>query len=543
MKRTDKYLYIMAALAACGLAMWAIESGAEQAGLELRTFAQEIKGIYLWLIMPLGILCAANASVKKKAQERENPKVLHRVRKVLVTLLTLAILGTAFLRGAYYMFADEMVEEERMSDGYLKGTRSGFPLKSSVSYYETEAGLFRRLFPGWDRQQLTRRIQEEFGAEAEYAGGQPGGWHVFRLPDPVAEGEFIFFHVSEGYEMENNACGQILLSQAAHFWENRGRGVMLGEGGGIALEEARDTGEELESLPQQQNLCITCYDTEEEITFCAGNLTDWLQFVRNTGQYPWGKDAGADGLLSRVWVGSGEDYFLFNMEPEKVFTRELSWDECYHQMKEKLTEAFRERREEKEAYGELIKEQESGAEKQERETWDFMDTYDGSFEKECQVEDGRIRYRMVVEDAALGSRFYGLLKSTDAGESWEMSNPDPFDQQMGQGIDFTFLDENLGFAALMHNGGDEAQLYVTEDGGQSYELVAMEGYTVSLEDGFTYNPYDYPQMPYAQGNRIFVLCGQGADGDYNGGDQAGLALYQSDDGGHTFSFVRIQSPR
>lgn len=181
------------------------------------------------------------------------------------------------------------------------------------------------------------------------------------------------------------------------------------------------------------------------------------------------------------------------MEPEKVFTRELSWDECYHQMKEKLTEAFRERREEKEAYGELIKEQESGAEKQERETWDFMDTYDGSFEKECQVEDGRIRYRMVVEDAALGSRFYGLLKSTDAG--------------------------------------------------QSYELVAMEGYTVSLEDGFTYNPYDYPQMPYAQGNRIFVLCGQGADGDYNGGDQAGLALYQSDDGGHTFSFVRIQSPR
>lgn len=48
MKRADKYLYIMAALAAPGLAMWAIESGAEQAGLELRTFAQEIKGIYFF---------------------------------------------------------------------------------------------------------------------------------------------------------------------------------------------------------------------------------------------------------------------------------------------------------------------------------------------------------------------------------------------------------------------------------------------------------------------------------------------------------------
>ncbi len=241
-------------------------------------------------------------------------------------------------------------------------------------------------------------------------------------------------------------------------------------------------------------------------------------------------------------MGSGEDYFLFNIEPEKILTGELSWNEGYHLLKETLTEAFCEHEEEKEAYGELRKEQEALArENQAEETWDFMDTYDGSFEKECQIGDGRIRYRMVVEDAALGSRFYGLLKSTDAGESWELFSSDPFQQQLGQGIDFTFLDEELGFATLMHNGGDEARLYVTENGGLSYEPVVMEGYTVSLEDGFTYNPYDYPQMPYEEGGMIFVLCGQGADGDYNGGDQAGLALYQSADGGHTFSFVEIRS--
>lgn len=162
--------------------------------------------------------------------------------------------------------------------------------------------------------------------------------------------------------------------------------------------------------------------------------------------------------------------------------------------------------------------------------------------------DGQVRYRMVVEDAALGSRFYGLLKSTDGGVSWQMSNPAPFDQQMGQGIDFTFLDEKVGFATLMHNGGDEAELYVTKDGGESYQSVVMESYTVSLEDGFTYNPYDYPQMPYVEediyeeGSVIYVLCGQGADGDNDGGDNAGLALYRSTDGGYTFSFVEIRRP-
>ena len=493
MRKTEKYLYILAALAAPGLAMQAIEYGAGQAGLALRTFAQMAKGTYLWLILPLGILFTVNALVRMKLQERESPQIFHGVRKVLVTLLTLAILVISFFRGIFYTFTEEMVTEERMGDGYLKGTSSGFWSESRVDYYETVAVIFRRPFPGWDRQQLTQKVQERFGGRAEYVSRLPGGWHVFRLPDSVTEGEFIFFHVSEGYEMENNGRFQIMISEAACFWENRGREVMLGKGRELSLEEARDTGEETESLPPNQSLSITCYNTEEEIAFCAANLTDWLQFVRNTGQYPWGTEPLADRALAQVWVGSGEDYFLFNIEPEKILTGELSWNEGYHLLKETLTKAFCEHEEEKEAYGELRKEQEA------------------------------------------------LARENQAEESWELFSSDPFQQQLGQGIDFTFLDEELGFATLMHNGGDEARLYVTENGGLSYEPVVMEGYTVSLEDGFTYNPYDYPQMPYEEGGMIFVLCGQGADGDYNGGDQAGLALYQSADGGHTFSFVEIRS--
>lgn len=113
MRKTEKYLYILAALAAPGLAMQAIEYGAGQAGLALRTFAQMVKGTYLWLILPLGILFTVNALVRMKLQERENPKIFHGVRKVLVTLLTLAILVISFFRGIFYTFTEEMVTEER----------------------------------------------------------------------------------------------------------------------------------------------------------------------------------------------------------------------------------------------------------------------------------------------------------------------------------------------------------------------------------------------------------------------------------------------
>lgn len=80
---------------------------------------------------------------------------------------------------------------------------------------------------------------------------------------------------------------------------------------------------------------------------------------------------------------------------------------------------------------------------------------------------------MVVLDAALGSRFYGLIKSYDGRKSWYQverirSLPDRY------GYRLYLFDEDFGFAALAHNGGDSADLYVTEDGGFSYSLVEME---------------------------------------------------------------------
>ena len=54
-----------------------------------------------------------------------------------------------------------------------------------------------------------------------------------------------------------------------------------------------------------------------------------------------------------------------------------------------------------------------------------MDQADGSVYTFAQ-SDANAGYRLVVTDAALGSRFYGLEKSTDAGKQWTSINADPF---------------------------------------------------------------------------------------------------------------------
>lgn len=369
--RVQKYAMVIAGVVIPALVMTVVEYGAERQGLELRTFAQEIKGIWLWLVMPLGILYAGSRFLGDEIDRLGGKYIrsLHLGRRIFAAALALVILGSAFFRGVFYVFTEEMVEEERLENGLLKCQWSGFLSETQTGYYEVAAGIFRRPVPDWS------------------------------INPPVGENPVHGNRAGENPPEENTA-------------------------------KDKSSAEEISSL----------------------------------------EEASSGGEV------------------------------------------------------------------------DFMDIWDGDYEKECQVGDGTVRYRMVVEDAALGSRFYGLLKSVDAGKSWQMSNPDPFDQQLGQGIDFTFLDESFGFATLMHNGGDEADLYVTRDGGGSYELVEMEAYVVTLDDGFTCEPYDYPWMPWEEEGAVYVLCGQGADGDYNGGDEAALALYRSTDRGKSFRFVEIRTP-
>lgn len=540
--------------AALGLLLTVIELIAQKYGLELRTYMQVIKGCYLWLIMPCVILFSGNAVLKqlqdKELQDAEQIKagrILNGLRNIVIVIFLLVIVFAALMRGLFYVFTEELVTEEVTQDGYIRGMYSGFLLESYYRYYVPTGGIFRKPFSGWPPEQLSAKIKEYWNPDAELVEKQEDGWYIFRAPDTLAEGKYIYFHVSDSFTIPNNYPLQLLLSEASHFWSTRNRRVTFySDNDLLELEAAFDTGKPLNTpLCTYGTLYITCYDSEDDIAACAADITDWLQFVKNTGQFPYDINPYSAHLLANIQIGNGDNRISVNFYPLSNFVDEASWEVRYQQTKAALTETY-------EKYHEWVQKQnDANVLDTDVYTTDadtdadalFMASYDDSYyEKECLTGDGAVRYRMVVRDAALGNRLYSLLKSTDSGKTWQMSSSLPFGYEMGMGIDFTFLDEDFGFATLMHNGGDEADLYVTEDGGNTYQLVVMEGYTVTLDDGYTYNPYDYPQMPYEENGVVYVLCGQGADGDYAGGDDAGLALYRSADGGHIFTFVEIQPP-
>lgn len=551
MRRKIKYIWVIGIAVWIGLAFAGLEYMGETKGLELRTFAMVIKGTYLWFLMPCAILYGVNRLAaewqphRHCEPEEEKPKNL---RKVLTVIAFLAILLVAGVRSLPYIFGESFPRESVQEDGYIMCVRENMFGDKFYSYYEPVGRIYRKRFSGWTQEELLSRVQERYGEEAEYVEAQENGWYLFRVPDRLAEEQYIYFHVRNTYDVENDGYEKILLSEVCHFWANKGRRVTVDRDDTIVLGSGGELPESGEALSEVKMECliVTCYDTDEDIEACAADLTDWFDFVKNTGQISWEK-LEVSNLLDKIYIWTGEYSSGLGLDSLSDIMEEESWEARYQNIKENIEEIFERHRENEEDYESFDQEQEtvpaedaiSAEEADRRFIEDYMANHSDSYEKECLVGDGTVRYRMIVLDAALGSRWYGLLKSSDSGETWEVWSREPFDT-MGMGVDFTFLNEEFGFATLMHNGGDSADLYVTENGGKSYEAVVMQDYTVTLSDGYTYTPYDYPQMPYEEDGVIYVLCGQGADGDYDGGDSAGLALYQSTDGGHTFTFVEIQ---
>ena len=120
-------------------------------------------------------------------------------------------------------------------------------------------------------------------------------------------------------------------------------------------------------------------------------------------------------------------------------------------------------------------------------------------------------YRLSVLDAAAGSRFYGLEITEDGGKSWSMLNQDPFTGNTGVSAGISFFNETLGFIALSHSGGLYADLYRTKDGGATFEQVTIPAVEVPLTEEETYQPFDFPGMPYEEDGKLYLKVGQGQD--------------------------------
>lgn len=186
---------------------------------------------------------------------------------------------------------------------------------------------------------------------------------------------------------------------------------------------------------------------------------------------------------------------------------------------------------------EIQKERESGQiEEAKKETSWSVDQSDGTMYFFLTETAG---WRLVVTDAAAGSRFYVMEKTGDGGDTWERINEDPFGGSIGVTEGLIFYDDQFGFAGLSSASQSYSRLYVTRDGGVTFTEMAMPADTVTElpeiagELGYTAENYGYLCMPEKNGDQLTVLALSGA------GESEGI-LYQSGDQGETWTYAGIR---
>lgn len=149
-------------------------------------------------------------------------------------------------------------------------------------------------------------------------------------------------------------------------------------------------------------------------------------------------------------------------------------------------------------------------------------------------------WRLVVTDAAAGSRFYEMERTKDGGTTWEKVNADPFQGELGVTEGLVFFDEKLGFAGLTGASQSASELYVTRDGGVTFEQLHLPLKTVkelpelAAECGFTVKDYDYMEMPEKEGNTLTIKVITEAS------ETEGI-LFQSQDDGETWTYAGIKA--
>ena len=152
--------------------------------------------------------------------------------------------------------------------------------------------------------------------------------------------------------------------------------------------------------------------------------------------------------------------------------------------------------------------------------------------------DSNTGYRILVADAAAGSRFYELECTKDGGQSWNQLNADPFCGNIGVAEGIEFYNENLGVIGLRGASGAYSTLYLTQDGGKTFSMIELpmdevtELPDTAAQYGLEKSDYDYCEMPQQEDGKftIKVISEQGeTDG----------ILFESTDNGNTWNYSGI----
>ena len=153
-------------------------------------------------------------------------------------------------------------------------------------------------------------------------------------------------------------------------------------------------------------------------------------------------------------------------------------------------------------------------------------------------DNDRNGWRLVVTDAAAGSRFYRMERTIDGGVTWEVVNEDPFVGQLGVAEGLLFYDENVGFAGLTGASRSYSALFMTVDGGETFEKVELPMDTVAElpesaeEYGYTTIDYDYLNMPQRDGEGLTIMV------TTEEAEKDGI-LFRSVDDGVTWKLIQL----
>ena len=155
-------------------------------------------------------------------------------------------------------------------------------------------------------------------------------------------------------------------------------------------------------------------------------------------------------------------------------------------------------------------------------------------------EDGSVYYlineskgwRLVVIDAAAGSRWYVIESTSDGGKNWNRIEPDPFNGELsGVADSIQFLDEQIGFVLMSGASESHSRLYRTTDGGNSFSMVELpiELIDVEIPD---LAEHDYITMPYVE-NSVLKVSLRLEKYD------CGSIYFESKDNGETWYYVGV----
>ena len=140
-------------------------------------------------------------------------------------------------------------------------------------------------------------------------------------------------------------------------------------------------------------------------------------------------------------------------------------------------------------------------------------------------------YVIITGERVVGQEASYIYITIDGGESWELINHPDTTRLVYDG---GFVDEMTGFLSVGSINPNMPELYVTQDGGDTWGQATINVPTEYSEIFLA------AEMPFKEADHLAILVNQGPNGDYKGGRVKGK--FVSEDHGITWDFAEEVEP-